>query len=54
MRNEFEEIVNKNVVKWKKLNKWLATERLGKELIKARLSNLKRGKLSANHRTYND
>jgi len=30
MRKEFEEIVNKNLEKWKRLNKWLATERLGK------------------------
>ena len=41
MRKEFEEIVSKNLVKWKKLNKWLATERLGKKLIKERLSNFK-------------
>jgi len=34
MRKEFEEIVNKNLEKWKRLNKWLAAERLGKKLIK--------------------
>jgi hypothetical protein len=36
MRKEFEEIVNKNLVKWRRLNKWLATERFSKELIKKR------------------
>ena len=38
MRKEFEEIVSRNLVKWKKLNKWLASERLGEELIKNRVS----------------
>jgi hypothetical protein len=37
MRKEFDDIVNKNIVKWSRLNKWLATERLGKQLIKNRL-----------------
>jgi hypothetical protein len=36
MREEFEKIVNKNLIKWKRLNKWLASERLGKKLIKKR------------------
>ncbi len=35
------EIVSRNLVKRKGLNEGLATERLGKELIKERLSNLK-------------
>jgi hypothetical protein len=38
MRKEFDEIVNKNIEKWSRLNKWLATERLGKQLIKNRSS----------------
>ena len=38
VRKEFDEIVNKNIEKWSRLNKWLATERLGKRLIKNRLS----------------
>ena len=37
MRKEFEKIVNKNIVKWRRLNKWLATERLSKKLIEKRL-----------------
>jgi len=41
MRKQFEKVVNKNLIKWKRLNKWLATERLGNELIKARMSNSK-------------
>jgi hypothetical protein len=40
MRKEFEEIVSKNLIKWKRLNKWLATERFGKKLIIKRLHNL--------------
>jgi len=36
MRKEFDVIVSKNIEKWSRLNKWLATERLGKELIKNR------------------
>lgn len=36
MRKEFEQIVNKNIVKWGKLNELLANERLAKELIKKR------------------
>lgn len=35
-KKEFERIVNKNLNKWKRLNHWLATERLAEELIKAR------------------
>ena len=38
MNKEFNKIVNKNINKWSRLNKWLATERLGKELIKSRLN----------------
>jgi len=38
MSKEFEQIVNKNIEKWSRLNKWLATERLGKQLIKNRSS----------------
>jgi hypothetical protein len=36
MKKEFDEIVNKNIEKWERLNKWLATERLDKRLIKNR------------------
>lgn len=38
MRKEFDDIVNKNIEKWSRLNKWLATERFGKKLIKNRVS----------------
>ena len=38
MKKEFDEIVNKNIEKWSRLNRWLATERLGKQLIKNRSS----------------
>lgn len=38
MKKEFDEIVDKNIEKWSRLNKWLAVERLGKKLIKNRLS----------------
>jgi hypothetical protein len=38
MSKEFEQIVNKNIEKWFRLNRWLATERLGKQLIKNRSS----------------
>ena len=37
IREEFERIISKNLVKWRRLNKWLAEERLGKELIKKRI-----------------
>ena len=38
MRKEFDKIIDKNIAEWSRLNKWLATERLGKELIKERSS----------------
>lgn len=38
MKKEFDGIVNKNIAKWSRLNKWLASERLGKKLIKKRSS----------------
>lgn len=38
MRKEFDEIVDKNIEKWSRLNRWLATERLGRQLIKNRSS----------------
>jgi len=38
MSKEFEKIVNKNIEKWSRLNRWLATEKLGKQLIKNRSS----------------
>ena len=38
MNKQFDRIVNKNIDKWSRLNKWLATERLGKELIRSRLN----------------
>jgi hypothetical protein len=36
MRKEFDEIVNRNIEKWSRLNRLLASERLGRELIKNR------------------
>lgn len=41
MNKEFDRIVNKNINKWSRLNRWLATERLGKELIRSRLNQRK-------------
>lgn len=38
MKKEFDRIVDKNIVKWSRLNRWLATERLGKQLIRERSS----------------
>lgn len=35
-KEEFERIVNKNLARWSRLNHWLATERLAKELIRKR------------------
>jgi len=37
MRRKFDEIVNRNLIKWKRLNKRLSTERLGKKLIEKRI-----------------
>jgi hypothetical protein len=47
MSKEFEQIVNKNIEKWSRLNRWLATERLGKKFIrevKVAQKRLKQGK----------
>lgn len=34
MKKEFDDVVDKNIEKWSRLNKWLGEERLGKRLIK--------------------
>lgn len=39
MGEEFEKIVTKNLIKWRRLNKWLKEERLGKKLIEKRSLN---------------
>jgi hypothetical protein len=36
MRREFEDIVSRNLAKWERLDKWLATEKLARELIRKR------------------
>lgn len=38
VKKEFDKIVDKNIAKWSKLNRWLATERLGKQMIKEKSS----------------
>jgi hypothetical protein len=38
MKKEFDRIVDKNIAKWSRLNKWLAAERLGKQMIRKRAS----------------
>jgi hypothetical protein len=36
MKKEFNDIIDKNIGRWSRLNKWLGEERLGKRFIKER------------------